>query len=451
MASQLLQGSLALWRQDRVRLPLFGRTFVPAEQAIRERHLDRFLQTVEVEFGELPSTRARRRSVRRRVTSLFAKFAKDCLDLDDGHLELLLNDGFSAVATQLAREARRLDPAVSAADIFQANRNAWTACGLQTLMGLPMRLTPAIFAYSMLYPYTDNYLDDPATPLDRKLGFGDRFGQRLKGGTVAPLDDREETIWRLLELIEDEYPRTDWPEVYASLWKIHRAQEQSVRMLRFDSSPAGVDVLKLSFEKGGASVLADAYLAAGSLSPKEARMAFDWGVLLQLADDLQDLQRDLREGILTVFTQSVARPRRGPPFGVRLDDLTTRTMNFAYRVMRRIDRTFADHSRLNGRAKRRKSLKEMIRLSCSLLLIWSAGAAAGLYSGDYLAELETHSPFRFAVLAEKRKKLTRWTGLLARMFESFLEDEEDEAVSLLLANFLLPGFRGSARIRPTPD
>jgi hypothetical protein len=80
----------------------------------------------------------------------------------------------------------------------------------------------------------------------------------------------------------------------------------------------------------------------------------------------------------------------------------------------------------------------MIRMSCSLLLIWSAGESAQLYSRDYLAEIETHSPFRFAPLIEKRKKLGRWTGLLTRMFESFLQDEEGENASLLLASFLVP-------------
>jgi hypothetical protein len=65
-------------------------------------------------------------------------------------------------------------------------------------------------------------------------------------------------------------------------------------------------------------------------------------------------------------------------------------------------------------------------MSCSLLLIWSAGESAEHYSRGYLAELETHSPFRFAHLAEKRKKLDRWSGRLARLFESFLEDEECE-------------------------
>jgi len=303
-----------------------------------------------------------------------------------------------------------------------------------------MRLTPAIFAYSMLYPYTDNYLDDSATSRGAKLAFSDRFRRRLDGDAVAPLNDREATIWRLVELIEEQYARTEWPEVYASLLTIHRAQENSVRLLGLGSSPAGVDVLELSFEKGGASVLADAYLAAGSLSPEEAQFAFAWGVLLQLADDLQDLQQDLREGILTIFTQAAACLHRDPPLGIALDDLTTRTLNFGYRVMRQIDSIPSTYSALKGAAPNRTSLKEMIRMSCSLLLIWSAGESAQLYTSNYLADLETHSPFRFAPLAESRKKLARWTGPLARLFESFLEDEEDEPASLLLANSLMPRF-----------
>ena len=79
-------------------------------------------------------------------------------------------------------------------------------------------------------------------------------------------------------------------------------------------------------------------------------------------------------------------------------------------------------------------------MSCSLLLIWSAGESGKLYTSRYLADLEAHSPFRFAHLAEKRKKLARWTGPLARLFESFLEDEEDEPASLLLASSLMPRF-----------
>ena len=100
--------------------------------------------------------------------------------------------------------------------------------------------------------------------------------------------------------------------VYASLLAIHHAQEQSIRLLRRGlARPAGVDVVRLSFDKGGTSVLADGYLAAGSLSGEQARFVFNWGVLLQLADDLQDVRQDCQDGMLTVFTEHSGRaPKR---------------------------------------------------------------------------------------------------------------------------------------------
>ncbi len=145
------------------------------------------------------------------------------------------------------------------------------------------------------------------------------------------------------------------------------------------------------------------------------------------------------KGSSTVFTQSVASAPLGLRLSTPLNDLTTRALNFGCQVMRQVDRLSSDHSVLECAAQKRKSLKEMIRMSYSLLLIWSAGASANLYTGNYLADLETHSPFRFAPLATKRKKLSRWTARLARMFESFLKDEEeDESASVLLASFLMP-------------
>ena len=62
-----------------------------------------------------------------------------------------------------------------------------------------MQLTPSIFAYSMLYPYSDNYLDDPSVSREAKLSFSVRFGRRLAGDAVASANPLEATIWRLIE------------------------------------------------------------------------------------------------------------------------------------------------------------------------------------------------------------------------------------------------------------
>src|SRR5208283_2675375 len=294
---ELVQEALAEWEECPVGLPPFKETFTVAEQIDREARLAEFLKSVEGDLRRPPRTKAGRNALRERLTSGFERFARATLNLGDAHLGLL-NGGFSAIGTEMARGARRFDPSISPDDIFQATRNAWTAGGLQVLLGREMRLTPAIFAYSMLYPYTDNYLDDEGVPSEDKRKFAARIRRRLSGEMIAPVREGEATLWQLFEMIEGQYSRAGWPQVYASLLAIHQAQENSLRQRASPPSLHGPDIIKLSFEKGGASVLADGHLAAGTLSCEEAQLVFAWGALLQLVDDLQDLRPDRREGAL---------------------------------------------------------------------------------------------------------------------------------------------------------
>jgi hypothetical protein len=422
-ASELLQQSLALWRQCPLTPPPWDRTFTPGSQAEREARLEEFLAGVEAELRSLPRTRAQREATRERIASAFVRFSKSAMDLEDHHLDLLLGGGFSAIGSQLARRAREFDPSVSTADILQASRNTWTACGLQVLLGRTMHLTPSIFAYSMLYPYTDNYLDDPNITREEKVGFSARFGGRLKGEAVEAANSREAAIWRLIGLIEEEFPRAAWPQVFEGLLAIHRAQEKSIRLLRHGLNTQGIDVLTLSFEKGGTSVLADGILAAGSLTPSQAQFVFDWGVLLQLADDLQDVRQDCRDGMLTVFSGLAGREP--------LDGLTNRTLHFAQLVMERMEAVAAPGC---------QALKELIVRSSRSLVIRSAGDAPELYTKECLAELEARSPFRFSFLATQRRQMEKRRSLLVQLFEVFLEGEEDEPAFPLLPSSLLPRF-----------
>jgi hypothetical protein len=413
----LVQNALAEWDDCPVRLPPFPKTFTVAEQVVRETHLEEFLKSIEGDLRRPPRTQSGRKALRERLTFAFERFGKAGLDLEDDHIALLLNEGFSAIGTQMARWARSFDPSMSPADIYQATRNAWTAGGLQTLLGRDMRLTPAIFAYSMLYPYTDNYLDNTKVRSEDKRKFSARIRRRLSGEMIAPNGEAEATLWKLFEMIEGQYPRTEWPQVYASLLAIHQAQENSLRQRGSPLSLSHAEILKLSFEKGGASVLADGHLAAGSLSREEAQFLFGWGALLQLVDDLQDLRQDRRDGSLTIFTQAAGR--------VPLDQLATHTLSFGQKIMRRIDQM----------PVRSLALKEMIQKSYMSLLVWSAGECGELYTRDYLAELETHSPFRFASVAARRKQVAKLTGPLTRLFEAFLKDEKDQAVFPLPAGW----------------
>jgi len=420
---QLLQPALALWHQCPADLPAFDHAFTPAEQSGREALMDRFLSTLETELRRPPCTRVERLAMHQRLTDGFAEFGRTALNLDERHLQMLFAGGFSNIGTAMAREARRFDSDVTIADIFQASRNAWTACGLQVLFGGAMSLSPSIFAYSMLYPYTDNYLDDPATPARTKHGFNRRFSLRLLGQDVAPEGHHEVLIWRLVELIESQYPRGEFPGIYDSLLQIQAAQEKSLALLRNAAAEESVDVLALSFEKGGASVLADGYLAAGSLSADRAAFVYNWGIFLQLADDLQDVQEDRRDGVRTIFSQAAGREP--------LDGLTNRLMQFGGRVMMQMH----DLPGVNC-----LPLRQLITRSCLSFLVRSAGESAAFFTPEYVAQIETLSPFRFGFLSDRRRKFERHSGLMGKLFEAFLAGDPDEPAFPLLPSSLMPRF-----------
>jgi hypothetical protein len=228
---------------------------------------------------------------RDRIVAAFGQFAARALHLDE-EATALLTEGFLPVGVSLATWARRFDPALSMAGIIQAARNAWTACGLQPLFGVPMGLTPSILGYSLIYPYSDNLLDDENIPIDAKLRFSRRLHRRLLGEELPAADEAERRVWALIALIEKQYHRILHPNVFESLLAIHRAQEQSLGQLRGRHAWTDAAYLRVSCAKGGSSVLADACLAYGSLAKEESRFAFEWGVLLQAGDDLQDVRED---------------------------------------------------------------------------------------------------------------------------------------------------------------
>ena len=153
--------------QDR---PLYS----PTEQQKREKAYDQGLRAVEREAKRNPRSKAERIQAQDRIVASFARFSATALDLEGDAVKLLTED-LLPVGTKLARWARRFDASLGMADIIQACRNAWTACGLQPLLGERVAITPSILGYSLLYPYSDNYLDREDISAQAKLRFSERF------------------------------------------------------------------------------------------------------------------------------------------------------------------------------------------------------------------------------------------------------------------------------------
>jgi hypothetical protein len=396
-----------------------GPRFTRSEQRLREKAYDEGMRAVEREVRRTPRSQPERIATQERITAAFARFAATALGLEAEAVHLLTHD-FLPVGTQLGRWARRFDPDLGRADILQACRNAWTACGLQPLLGDRPELTPSILGYSLLYPYSDNYLDRTDVSRETKLRFSERFRDRLRGEALAVLDQREAAIWALVQLIEEQYPRMLYPLVFDSLLAIHRAQEESLAQLRSGSRCSDADLLRLTCAKGGSSLLADACLAHGSLTQEESRFSFEWGLLLQLGDDLQDVHEDLQRGSVTLFSRAAA-------LGTPLDGLTRQLLCFSERVGARMDNL--PHGTM--------TLKSLMKMSWRSLILGAVANAREFFSPGFFEEAECRSQFRFKFLRSRQKRSMRRQGLYASVFDALVEGPAEEDLETSLPDYRL--------------
>ena len=241
---------------------------------------------------------------------------KRLLRLVDLPLEAVYDARFIDSTRRFIQTARDFDPGLGLASAYQALRNVWIMNSLQFDLGLPVEHDDAIFAYSMVYPYLDNVLDDAREAESGKLAFVTRLRSWLEGSGEAAASPREEKLLSLVRLIERRFARAEFPGLYRSLLTIYNAQVKSLLQQRPAAAPTLEDILSISLEKGGTSVLADGYLVAGALEPADEEFYFGFGTVLQLADDLQDIAEDSRCGHRTLFSDQAARPLShdgGPP------------------------------------------------------------------------------------------------------------------------------------------
>jgi len=378
--------------------PQFSRRFTPEEQLKTEGELEKFIDetTSRVERSKT-SGAARAAEVEKLKASVKVFVARFLCSGNNGTETDFLED-FSHVGDDFVRKARAFDPRLNLEDIHQALRNVWIINSLQVFLGKQVALTPSGFAYSLLYPYTDNYLDDPHVPADTKRGFVDALGRRLAGEEVQAMIPALSNPFKLIGMIEGEYPRRAFPEVFGSLLAIHDAQVEALAQQQSSRSLSNQDILEMSVEKGGTSVLADAYMAAGVLEDRVEDFAFGFGVCLQLMDDLQDLEEDLRRKHQTLMTKTVAASD--------LNATTNRLINFTTSVIRLGDYLQSPQA---------QALLQLSHRSCVTLILEAAARASDRYTKGYLTALEAYSPLRFSYLKSLKENLRQRSRSLRRL------------------------------------
>jgi hypothetical protein len=377
------------WAATRPELPALGPRIGVCSHVANARAAARLLDELCTGAERVPDCVEARRAFREAVRVRMQGFGAERLGWPEGYRRLLFGDAYFAASVTFAREARAFDPALPEDDLWQALRNVWIGNSLQMLLDLPVGIRPGLFAYSLLYPLTDNLLDDPRLAAGAKRAFNERFGRRLAGLPADPRTPAEAAVFALVGRIEDELPRRRFPEVYASLLAIHRGQ---VRSLAQQDDPAlpDEDVLAITCEKGGSSVLADVYLVRGDPGPLEERFAFGYGVFLQLLDDLQDVGADLAAGHQTLFTRAASR---GP-----LDADAARLARFVDAVL--------DGSEILG-SPALADRKDLIRRNCRSLLVGAVAEQPGRFTRRFRRAVESQWPFSLRSLRRLRRRAER--------------------------------------------
>jgi hypothetical protein len=378
-----------LWLSTDNGTPVLGD---PVSRRSRRRNAaatERLLDEVADEIERYPNGKEEQQIWRQALKERLHRFGEHTLGWPEGYRDLLFADEFHRATVSFVRRARAFDPHIRVDSLTQALRNVWIMNSIQMLLERPVEPSPSIFAYSMLYPYTDNYLDDPQVGFEAKQDLNARLRRRLQGDPVDPADLRQAKIFRLVEQIEDQFPRGDFAEVFWSLEAIHRAQIESLAQQKALEPLTDRQILTISFAKGGASVLADAYLTAGSLTRDESDFFFGYGVFLQLLDDLQDVESDRCAAHATLFT---LQSERGT-----LDRLTSRLHRFMGEIVDSSPR-FA--------APRFAQVKDLISRNCTLLLVGAVAENPRLFSRSFRRAVE----HRWPLSLRSTRKLRRIAG-----------------------------------------
>jgi len=389
-----------IWETCSTLLPQFSKTYSRSEKLHKEQILDQFLKTIK----SFRKERIIRKSMKEFDERLFfentREFLRNGLDFTSNQLELMFSDELIEVTKIFVRQARAFDPELTFQDIFQACRNLWIMNGLQIIMAIPMQVTPSIFAYSLLYPYTDNLIDDPQISGYEKLIFSDRFRFRLSGQKLKPMNRTENAIFSLVEMIENQYSRTEFPEVFESLLDIHDAQTNSLKLIQDSDRLSDQEILKICITKGGASVLADGFLVAGKLTTEEKYFLFGYGAYLQLLDDIQDIKDDHQAGLMTVFSK--------PAFQSPLDEKLNKTYGFGEQVMKSLKFFNGQHIDL---------FQSLMRKSMDLFIIEAIAQNPDAYNQKYISEFEKYSPFHFSCIQKRKEQFTPYHGFLLTAIE----------------------------------
>jgi len=360
------------------------------EKRAIQKQINSSINDLLIRMDEIPSDDKSRQEWKNSLKTIVRQRAKLFLNIQNDELENIMVTGFTDVAETFIDEARKFDKSCTVADIVQAIRNVWIMNIIQAIANKKIEHTKSVFAYSMLYPCTDNFLDNPDITSDEKRKFNNRLRMRLEGKDIYAANKHEKQIYDLVSMIESQYDRDKYPKVFESIISIHTGQCKSLEQQDNVATSNESDILDISIEKGGTSVLADAYLVCGDLDEKLSDLMFGFGFVLQLIDDLQDAVEDYENSHMTIFSRNVNKSK--------LDYLTSKLIAF---TSKGIDfESYKESPYI-------LDIKKLIIDNTLLLVFQAVWSNKKLYTKKHIRDYQKYTPFNYSYLHRKMKRVKK--------------------------------------------
>lgn len=280
-------------------------------------------------------------------------------------------------------KAREFAKELTFSDIGQAARNYMVYMMFKEMNHINTGFSEACFGYSMLYPFTDNYIDNTNLSSAEKVTYNNIIREKIKGEPVNTESSHERKTCKLLDFIDANYNRITDNSIHTLLLMMLEAQEISMTQQK-KNNLSEADRLHISIYKGGISVLIDRYLINMALTEEDIIFYLSFGFFLQLADDLLDISEDIKSGSQTIFTLDTSREH--------LENLINKLFNYV-------------HCLFNNYKSRNEKFKNFILSNCYLLILYGVSENRDSLSPTYLKVLEHYFPVRFMFLENIKNSL----------------------------------------------
>lgn len=395
------------WNKLDASVPDFLQSYLPTEKQANEQRTTKNLEQFKNQMNCSPRLFGSKRKWREETEQMIDRLLwEEPLINIEGVISKKTFADLKNEAKCLLRRIRSFDSELSVNDMGQAVRNYLVYAIFLELNSLPQKCTASIFGYSMLYPYTDNYIDskensDAQVKHYNKLIF-DKLSKKDMQNLQIESEYEQKTV-ELLSAIEEDYNKDD--DIFNGLLLMLEAQKISLIQSEINSSLNKADILDISIYKGGLSVLIDRYFINKPMTEADWHFYYGFGFLLQLCDDLQDISEDRVTKNDTLFSTAKT---------------TDEVEQNIYRLLNYADYIFNSYISPN------EPFKEFLRQHSFLLILISALGSKEHLSSKWLLWLDNKLPVSIAYIENMKESislsaLSENNEKLIKMLDEFLD------------------------------